>query len=558
MTGIRVADALRQSRRRPPSATERPSCLASRLRSPIAPAWLAARRRREPSRPGRRPARDVHRRAARPLGLPGRRSGPSRPTVKEAGWVRNPIDRFILAGLEEVGLPARPRGRSRRPDPPRHVRPDRPAADARGGRGVPRRRPGPTPTSGWSIACSASPHYGERWAQHWLDLAHYADSNGFELDAERPDAWRYRDWVVKALNADMPYDRFVTLQLAGDEVAPGDHDALIATGFGRCGPREVVGGNVDPEVKRQSELTEITGTVGSVFLGLTIGCARCHDHKFDAMPTTDYYRLQSFFAAVELVDVPIASKAERGRLRGRREGRRRRRSPRSGSGWPRSRPPTARPSREQKQAMLTAAERAVMAIPDEGADARPEAAGRRACRSRCKVTWEEVAEAVADEPRRPRRARAAEAARSTRSSGPCPVPRRRPWPWSTRKPRPPRRSSSAAATPRTAGPKVAPRPPGVVLASQPAATRSRDAIAPTGDDHRPPLGPGALAGPARQPADGPGDRQPALAAPLRPGDRRHAQRLRRPGRAARRIPSCSTGWRPSWSPRAGGSSRSTA
>ena len=92
----------------------------------------------------------------------------------------------------------------------------------------------------------ASPHYGERWAQHWLDLAHYADSNGFELDAERPDAWRYRDWVVKALNADMPYDRFVALQLAGDEIEPGDRDALIATGFGRCGPREVVGGNVDP------------------------------------------------------------------------------------------------------------------------------------------------------------------------------------------------------------------------------------------------------------------------------------------------------------------------
>ena len=94
-------------------------------------------------------------------------------------------------------------------------------------------------------------------------------------------------------------------------VAPGDRDALIATGFCRCGPREVVGGNVIPEVKRQSELTEITGTVGSVFLGLTIGCARCHDHKFDAIPTTDYYRLQAFFAASELTDVPIASENER-------------------------------------------------------------------------------------------------------------------------------------------------------------------------------------------------------------------------------------------------------
>src|SRR5262249_58088041 len=101
------------------------------------------------------------------------------------------------------------------------------------------------------------------------------------------------------------------LQIAGDEIKPGETDALIATGFGRCGPREVVGGNVIPEVKRQTELTEITATVGSVFLGLTIGCARCHDHKFDAIPSSDYYRLQSFFAASELVDVPIASPGER-------------------------------------------------------------------------------------------------------------------------------------------------------------------------------------------------------------------------------------------------------
>ena len=160
----------------------------------------------------------------------------------------------------------------------------------------------------------ASPEYGKRWGQHWLDLAHYADTNGFELDAERPDAWRYRDWVVRSLNADLPYDRFLMLQIAGDDLKPGDHDALIATGFCRCGPREVVGGNVIPEVKRQNELSEITGTVGSVFLGLTIGCARCHDHKFDAIPTTDYYRLQAFFATSELDDVSIADKAERDRF----------------------------------------------------------------------------------------------------------------------------------------------------------------------------------------------------------------------------------------------------
>ena len=168
----------------------------------------------------------------------------------------------------------------------------------------------PTPTEHVVDRLLAGPQYGERWAQHWLDLAHYADTNGFELDAERPDAWRYRDWVVSAFNADMPYDRFAALQLAGDEVAPGDSSALIATGFGRCGPREVVGGNVDPEVKRQSELTEVTGTVGSVFLGLTMACARCHDHKFDPLPTTDYYRLQAFFSGAQFVEKPIAAPAE--------------------------------------------------------------------------------------------------------------------------------------------------------------------------------------------------------------------------------------------------------
>ncbi len=157
----------------------------------------------------------------------------------------------------------------------------------------------------------ASPAFGERWAQHWLDLAHYADSNGFEADADRPDAWRYRDWVIRAFNEDLPYDRFVSLQVAGNEVAPGENEALIATGFARSGPREIVGGNIDPEVVRQDELIAATTTVGSVFLGLTIGCARCHDHKFDPLPTTDYYRLQAFFAGAQLKDIPIHTEQEK-------------------------------------------------------------------------------------------------------------------------------------------------------------------------------------------------------------------------------------------------------
>ena len=232
------------------------------------------------------------------------------PRVKAVGWVRNPIDRFILAVLEEVDW-------SPAPDAERVALIRRVTFDLTG---LP---PSPEDTAAFLgdhrpdayerlvDRLLASPRYGEKWGQHWLDLAHYADSNGFELDAERPDAWRYRDWVIRSLNADLPYDRFLELQVAGDDLKAGDRDALIATGFCRCGPREVVGGNVIPEVKRQSELSEITGTVGSVFLGLTIGCARCHDHKFDAIPTADYYRLQAFFATSKLDDVSIASKTER-------------------------------------------------------------------------------------------------------------------------------------------------------------------------------------------------------------------------------------------------------
>ncbi len=157
----------------------------------------------------------------------------------------------------------------------------------------------------------ASSAYGERWAQHWLDLAHYADSNGFELDADRPDAWRYRDWVIRAFNQDMPYDQFLRWQIAGDEVAPGNPDALIASGFGRSGPLEVVSGNIDPEERRQNELIGVTTTVGSVFMGLTLGCARCHDHKFDPLPMTDYYRLQACFAGAELTEIPIHDESEK-------------------------------------------------------------------------------------------------------------------------------------------------------------------------------------------------------------------------------------------------------
>ncbi len=220
--------------------------------------------------------------------------GVAPPTVKEAAWVRNPIDRFILAELEALGLP-------------HSAQADRAALIRRVTFDLTGLPPAPEEVAAFLSddrpdayerlidRLLASPRFGERWGQHWLDLAHYADSNGFELDAERPDAWRYRDWVVRALNTDLPYDEFLSWQLAGDELRPGDHEALFATGFCRCGPRELVGGNVIPEVKRQSELSEITGTVGSVFLGLTIGCAlprpqvrRDSDHRL--LPTAGVLR----------------------------------------------------------------------------------------------------------------------------------------------------------------------------------------------------------------------------------------------------------------------------
>jgi hypothetical protein len=162
----------------------------------------------------------------------------------------------------------------------------------------------------------ASPHYGERWAQHWLDVVRYAETNGYEADGERVHAWRYRDYVTRAFNHDMPYDQFVMEQLAGDMLARGrapeqSADVLVATGFNRCGPVHLVGGNTDPEVNRQEVLTEMTSGVGAAFLGLTVGCARCHDHKFDPFSQADYYCLQSFFAAAQPKELETATSGER-------------------------------------------------------------------------------------------------------------------------------------------------------------------------------------------------------------------------------------------------------
>jgi hypothetical protein len=138
-----------------------------------------------------------------------------------------------------------------------------------------------------------SPHYGARWGQFWLDLARFAETDGFEHDKVRSESWRYRDWVVRAANDDLPYDQFMSLQVAGDLLRPGDDDAATATAFCLSGPDM-------PDINSQEErkhylLNEMAGTVGSVFLGLQLGCAQCHDHMFDPVSQADFYRLRAFF-----------------------------------------------------------------------------------------------------------------------------------------------------------------------------------------------------------------------------------------------------------------------
>ena len=148
----------------------------------------------------------------------------------------------------------------------------------------------------------ASRHFGERWARHWLDLARYADSDGYEGDADRREAWPYRDWVIRAFNADLPFNTFLQWQIAGDEIAPTNPDALIATGFLSAGPSQGTTPADTEENKlkiRYDELDDMVATSASAFMGLTLGCARCHDHKFDPLPTRDYYRMAAVFSTTE-------------------------------------------------------------------------------------------------------------------------------------------------------------------------------------------------------------------------------------------------------------------
>jgi hypothetical protein len=218
---------------------------------------------------------------------------PPLPEVKHPERVLNPIDRFLEVRLQREGI---------RLSPPadRRTLMRRVYADLVG---VP-----PTPEEADAFLTDsepdayerlvdrllADPRYGERWARHWLDLVRYAESDGYEDDKVRPHAWRYRDYVIRAFNADKPYNRFIQEQIAGDELFPDDPDAWVATGFARLGAWD--GMSKNPPQQRQDYLNDATDAVGSVFLGMTVGCARCHDHKYDRVTQQDYYGLQAFFA----------------------------------------------------------------------------------------------------------------------------------------------------------------------------------------------------------------------------------------------------------------------
>jgi cytochrome c553 len=151
----------------------------------------------------------------------------------------------------------------------------------------------------------ASPHYGHRWARHWLDLARFAESHGFEHDYDRPTAYHFRDFVIRAFNSDLPFDTFIRWQLAGDELAPHDNLAMMATGFLAAGVHSTQITKNEVEKQRYDELDDMLATTGTAVLGVSIGCARCHDHKFDPIPQADYYRLLSAFTTTVRSEIPL-------------------------------------------------------------------------------------------------------------------------------------------------------------------------------------------------------------------------------------------------------------
>jgi hypothetical protein len=229
---------------------------------------------------------------------------PEPPAVKRADWARNPIDRFILAPLERDGIAPSPEAdrvtlmRRVHLDviglPPTPSEVDAYLADDR-----------PDAYERLVDRLLASPHFGERWARPWLDLARYADSNGYSIDAPR-SIWKYRDWVIDALNRDMPFDAFAVEQLAGDLLPDATLDQKVATGFHRNTPINQEGG-IDPEQFRIESVIDRVNTTGTAFLGLTVGCCQCHDHKYDPISQKEYFQFFAFFNNCDEPDLPLAS-----------------------------------------------------------------------------------------------------------------------------------------------------------------------------------------------------------------------------------------------------------
>ena len=232
------------------------------------------------------------------------------PPLKDEEWVRSPIDRFVLARLEASRI-------SPSPEADRRTLIRRVSLDLIGLPPTPREiaefladtRPGAYERLVNRLL--DSPHFGERWGRHWLDIARYADSNGYSSDGNRP-MWKYRDWVISALNRDMPFDRFVTEQLAGDLLPNPTRDQLVATGFHRNTMINEEGG-IDFEQYRVEAVVDRVSTTGEAFLGLTVGCARCHDHKFDPISQKDFYQLYAFFNSIDELggEVSVEQKNQR-------------------------------------------------------------------------------------------------------------------------------------------------------------------------------------------------------------------------------------------------------
>ena len=216
------------------------------------------------------------------------------PPHLESDWPRNPIDSFILEKLIDSQMqPAKPASANQLTQ--------RIHLDMLGilpSDQVASNLPEDLSDVAWSKLIDevlASPYYGERWGRHWLDLARYADSNGFEFDFVRPYAWRYRDYVISAFNRDKRYDQFIKEQLAGDELNRTSLESWVATGFCRNGPTV---GNQTLAKNKYEELHDVITATTEVFLGLTVGCARCHDHKFDPISQKDYYSMLAIFHTI--------------------------------------------------------------------------------------------------------------------------------------------------------------------------------------------------------------------------------------------------------------------